>query len=463
MNIYFIDYENTKLHGLYGIEKLGRFDKVIIFYSENAQSITIDCMKSIQDTKAKVTLEHAEIGRHDFLDFQLSSYLGYMARKHSRADFFIVSADKGYECLESFWKNKGVNVKLIPNIANEEEKPTTESKQTKKEKAVSSKANKAASGAKKASKKKAAAPTPPKATVKLSKKSGTLSKKSLPSATKQTKENKSEIKTETKSKTKFETESEIKPEIKPEIKSEIKSPILSNSTQETQSANKPILPVTEKQTEKLPTISVYSKLDAPAVKQKEEPIKDEKSTVSLAEIKPKNTSLATIKKETSTSLAKTDSKKTNTAVKNGSDNNTADNLVSLLGDREKAETVSKILAQTKDKAEVHNRLQQFYGAQAKKVYDKIAPLLTSKPTMPANKKATAPATYNSENYAKYYRRVLELIHNANEAKIATEIILTAKSKSKVHTSLQQSIHDSSNTRASEIYKLIKPILDEVFK
>ena len=113
MNIYFIDYENTKLHGLYGIEKLGRFDKVIIFYSENAQSITIDCMKSINDTKAKVTLEHAEIGRHDFLDFQLSSYLGYMVRKHSFADFFIVSADKGYECLESFWKNKGVNVSLF--------------------------------------------------------------------------------------------------------------------------------------------------------------------------------------------------------------------------------------------------------------------------------------------------------------------------------------------------------------
>lgn len=462
MNIYFIDYENTKLHGLYGIEKLGRFDKVIIFYSENAQSITIDCMRSIHDTKAKVTLEHAEIGRHDFLDFQLSSYLGYMARKHSRADFFIVSADKGYECLESFWKNKGVNVKLIPNIANEEEKPTTESKQTKNEKAVSSKANKAASGAKKASKKKAATPTPPKATVKLSKKSGTLSKKNLPSATKQTKENKSEIKTGTKSKAKFETDSEIKPE----IKSEIKSPILSNGTQETQSANKPIAPVTEKQTEKSPIISVYSKLDAPAVKQKEEPIKDEKATVSLAEIKPKNTSLATVKKETSTALAKTDSKttkKTNTAVKNDSGDKFADNLVSLLGDREKAETVTKILAQTKDKAEVHNRLQQVYGAQAKKVYDKIAPLLTSKPTMPANKKATAPATYNSENYAKYYRRVLELIHNANEAKIATEIILTAKSKSKVHTRLQQSIHDSSNTRASEIYKLIKPILDEVFK
>lgn len=452
MNIYFIDYENTKLHGLYGIDKLGRFDKVIIFYSENAQSITIDCMKSIHDTKAKVTLEHAEIGRHDFLDFQLSSYLGYMARKHSRADFFIVSADKGYECLESFWKNKGVNVKLIPNIANEEEKPTTESKPTKNEKAVSYKTGKSASGTKKTSKKKA--------TVKLSKKSGTLSKKNLPSATKQTKENKSEIKTETKSKAKFETEAEIKPEIQSEIKSEIKSPILSNGTQDTQSANKPTAPVTEKQTEKSPAVSLYSKLEAPAAKQKEEPIKDEKAPVSLAEIKPKNTSLATVKKETSTALAKTDSKTTNSAVKNDSDN-TADNLVSLLGDREKAETVSKILAQTKDKAEVHNRLQQVYGAQAKKVYDKIAPLLTSKQSVPTSKKA-APTTYSGENYAKYYRRVLELIHNANEAKIATEIILTAKSKSKVHTRLQQSIHDSSNTRASEIYKLIKPILDEVF-
>lgn len=444
MNIYFIDYENTKLHGLYGIEKLGRFDKVIIFYSENAQSITIDCMKSINDTKAKVTLEHAEIGRHDFLDFQLSSYLGYMVRKHSFADFFIVSADKGYECLESFWKNKGVNVKLIPNIANEEEKPNTESKPNK---TVSSKTSKAASGAKKAAKKTASAPTQKKAKVQLSKKSSTQSKKNLPSATKQTKENKSELKSETKTKVKSETKSEIKSEIK------------SNNKQDTQQKNKPSAsPVTEKQAEKSPTISVYSKLDAPIPKQKEEPTKDEKASVALAEIKPKNTSLATVKKEPSTALAKT----SDSSKKSHEDDKNFENLVSLLGDIEKAETVNNILAKTTDKAEVHNKLQQIYGAQTKEVYDKIAPILTSKPSSPTNQKAS-PTSYSAENYAKYYRRVLELVHGANEAKIVTEIILTSKDKNRVHTRLQQNIQDSSNTRASEIYKLIKPILNEIFK
>ncbi len=425
MNIYFIDYENTKLHGLYGIEKLGRFDKVIIFYSENAQSITIDCMKSINDTKAKVTLEHAEIGRHDFLDFQLSSYLGYMVRKHSFADFFIVSADKGYECLESFWKNKGVNVKLIPNIANEEEKPNTESKPAKNEKAISSKTNRSAE-TKKASQKKASAPTQKKAKVQLSKKSSTQSKKNLPSATKQTKENKSGIKN------------------KPEIK------------QDTQPKTKPSAsPVTEKQAEKSPAVSVYSKLEAPVTKQKDEPTKKEKASVALAEIKPKNTSLVTVKKEPSTALAKT----SDGSKKSHEDDKNFENLVSLLGDIEKAETVNNILAKTTDKSEVHNKLQQIYGAQTKEVYDKIAPLLTSKPSSPT--KESAPGT--SETYAKYYRRVLELVHNANEAKIVTEIILTSKDKNRVHTRLQKNIQDSSNTRASEIYKLIKPILNEIFK
>lgn len=446
MNIYFIDYENTKLHGLFGIEKLGRFDKVIIFYSENAQSITIDCMKSINDTKAKVTLEHAEIGRHDFLDFQLSSYLGYMVRKHSFADFFIVSADKGYECLESFWKNKGVNVNLIPNIANEEEKPNTESKPAKNEKAVSSKTNKSASGAKKAAKKTASTPTPPKATVKLSKKSSTQSKKNLPSATKQTKENKSELKSETKTKVKSETKSEIKSEIK------------SNNKQDTQPKTMPSAsPVTEKQAEKSPIVSVYSRIDAPAAK-KDEPTKNEKSSVALAEIKPKNTSLATVKKEPSTALAKT----SDNSKKSHEDDKNFENLVSLLGDIEKAETVNNILAKTTDKAEVHNKLQQIYGAQTKEVYDKIAPLLTSKPSPLTNQKSV-PGIYSNEKYAKYYRRVLELVHGANEAKIVTEIILTSKDKNRVHTRLQQNIQDSSNTRASEIYKLIKPILNEIFK
>lgn len=175
----------------------------------------------------------------------------------------------------------------------------------------------------------------------------------------------------------------------------------------------------------------------------------------MAEIKPKNTSLVTVKKEPSTALAKT----SDGSKKSHEDDKNFENLVSLLGDIEKAETVNNILAKTTDKSEVHNKLQQIYGAQTKEVYDKIAPLLTSKPSSPT--KESAPGT--SETYAKYYRRVLELVHNANEAKIVTEIILTSKDKNRVHTRLQKNIQDSSNTRASEIYKLIKPILNEIFK
>ncbi len=452
MNIYFIDYENTKLHGLYGIEKLGRFDKVVIFYSENAQSITIDCMKSINDTKAKVMLEQAEIGRHDFLDFQLSSYLGYMAHKHPFANFFIVSADKGYECLESFWKNKGIKVTLIPNIANEEEKPTLDSKPTKNEKAVSSKKNKTTS--KTVSNRKSTA-APSKTKVKLSKKSSTQSKKNLPTITKQTKDNKTELKAEPKS------------EIKSKINSEIK--------QETVLAAKPqTAPTAEKKAEKSPAVPVYSKLDAPVSKQKEEPIitekaneteKTEKTSVALAEIKQKSLSLATVKKEKSTSLTKTSdsekSSKKNVTAENGKTNEALENLVSLIGDRKKAEAVSKILSKTNDKSEVHNELQQIYGAQAKEIYDKIVPLLTTKPSIPP-KKNSSTVTYSKENYSKYYRQILELIHNPNEAKIVTEIILSSKSKAEVHCLLQQSLNKTSPDRATEVYRLIKPILNDAF-
>ncbi len=460
MNIYFIDYENTKLHGLYGIEKLGRFDKVVIFYSENAQSITIDCMKSINNTKAKVMLEQAEIGRHDFLDFQLSSYLGYMAHKHPFANFFIVSADKGYECLESFWKNKGIKVTLIPNIANEEEKPTLDSKPTKNEKAVSSKKNKTTS--KTVSNRKSTA-APSKTKVKLSKKSYTQSKKNLPPITKQTKDNKTELKAEPKSEIKSEIKSKINSEIKPEIK------------QETLLAAKPqTAPTAEKKAEKSPAVPVYSKLDAPVSKQKEEPIitekaketeKTEKPSVALAEIKQKSLSLATVKKEKSTSLTKTSdsekSSKKNVTAENGKTNEALENLVSLIGDRKKAEAVSKILSKTNDKSEVHNELQQIYGAQAKEIYDKIVPLLTTKPSTPP-KKSSSTVTYSKENYSKYYRQILELIHNPNESKIVTEIILSSKSKAEVHCLLQQSLNKTSPDRATEVYRLIKPILNDAF-
>lgn len=41
MKIYLVDFENVKSKGLAGIDSLGETDKVIVFYSENSDTISL--------------------------------------------------------------------------------------------------------------------------------------------------------------------------------------------------------------------------------------------------------------------------------------------------------------------------------------------------------------------------------------------------------------------------------------
>ena len=47
MNIYVVDFENVNSQGLNGIDRLDSTDQVIIFYSENADSMTFDLHEQI--------------------------------------------------------------------------------------------------------------------------------------------------------------------------------------------------------------------------------------------------------------------------------------------------------------------------------------------------------------------------------------------------------------------------------
>ncbi len=530
MNIYFIDYENTKVHGLCGLEKLGRFDKVIIFYSENAQSITIECMKSINATKAKVQLEQAEIGRHDFLDFQLSSYLGYMVKKHPHSNFFIVSEDKGYECLMDFWKKKGVTVNLIPNIANKardtaESKPTpsankstvsSTAKQKKKKNLPS--ANKPNKSAKK-SRAQNTAKKPNRQTDEPKKKQNFFSAPSNPKKT-------DNLKTVTKNTApqsdllKSQITKKTKEEAKPEIKSEIKSPILPQlapkaetkaevSAEPKEEAKTAIVPETPKakeepkketkkeQAEQAPVICAYARLTPPTKKEtptqaaEESAEASEISTVSevaLREIKEETTSLATVSENTDIVLADNrteiteipldDTEKTkigslseeivsdapteddsvpseNAEKAENTDDDIFAKVSLLIKDKDEAKTVSEILLENDDKMSVHNTLQQEYGIRSKEIYNKIKPLIP-----PKDEKSAPEPTYNRDEYAKYYRKVLEIMHNPNDAKTITELIVTSKSKKILHENLQKEYGTESNTRAGEIYHLIKPIYEQ---
>ena len=104
MTIYLVDFENVRSEGLLGVENLEESDKVVIFYSNNANSITFEVHDLLMVSKAEVDIFKIQRGGRNSLDFQLSTYLGYLVMEKIYSDIVIISKDKGFLCATSFWE-----------------------------------------------------------------------------------------------------------------------------------------------------------------------------------------------------------------------------------------------------------------------------------------------------------------------------------------------------------------------
>jgi len=114
MAVYLIDFENVKQDGLNGIEQLEKNDKVIIFYSDNADKISFDVHINITKSSANITFRKVNVGSKNALDFQLSSYLGYLIAKKKDDKFYIVTRDNGFYVLNDFWAD--ADIKFIESL-----------------------------------------------------------------------------------------------------------------------------------------------------------------------------------------------------------------------------------------------------------------------------------------------------------------------------------------------------------
>lgn len=133
-NRYFlVDYENVHMTGLEGIEELSKTDTVYIFYSMNADSLSFEVMKLLSAAKAHIEYIKVNTQGRNALDFQLSSYIGYLLGRHEGARCYIVSNDKGYANVQIFWFGQGERVKLVPSIRD---RKTASTKRSDVEKVV---------------------------------------------------------------------------------------------------------------------------------------------------------------------------------------------------------------------------------------------------------------------------------------------------------------------------------------
>lgn len=101
---YLIDFENVRSDGLKGINWLSENDIVVIFYSNNADTLTFEAMDLILNSNATIRKFKIARGGKNALDFQLATYLGFLIQENKNPYFYIISKDNGFHYVIDFWK-----------------------------------------------------------------------------------------------------------------------------------------------------------------------------------------------------------------------------------------------------------------------------------------------------------------------------------------------------------------------
>jgi len=119
MRVFLVDFENVHSEGLVGVDTLTENDEVVVFYSNNADSITFEMMHKLMFCKAKLCYYKIRRGGRNALDFQMASYLGYLINACSviknkpEVEFFLISKDSGFDFVIDFWESGNINIKPI--------------------------------------------------------------------------------------------------------------------------------------------------------------------------------------------------------------------------------------------------------------------------------------------------------------------------------------------------------------
>ncbi len=120
MRHYFIDLENVRSAGLEGIVSLDESDFVHIFYSDNANSLTIPALESINSSKARVSFIKINTTGSNAMDFQIVAMLGAMIEREKTGDFYVISHDHGFRSAVNFcrdyFSDYGMTVGQYPAI-----------------------------------------------------------------------------------------------------------------------------------------------------------------------------------------------------------------------------------------------------------------------------------------------------------------------------------------------------------
>ena len=159
MKYYLLDYENVNSTGLDGVRDLGADSRIILFYTKNSSKIDLGVFNMLRSMKAEMSIIEVHHGKQA-LDIQLASYLGYLiGTEPDDTEYYIISKDKGYRNVQSFWPER--HIVLCRNLNSDSEivdEPTEAKKSSSRSRSRNGRKSTAAKATESAEEPKAAKP-----------------------------------------------------------------------------------------------------------------------------------------------------------------------------------------------------------------------------------------------------------------------------------------------------------------
>ena len=139
MRNFFIDLENVRSYGLEGILLLKPDDKVYVFYSDNANTLTIPTIESLNESSASVKYIKTNYIGANAMDFQIVTLLGASIEKEQKGSFYIISHDNEFKSAVKFCEGyftgydivTGVFANILLAINSEKGQPSEKKEQAR--------------------------------------------------------------------------------------------------------------------------------------------------------------------------------------------------------------------------------------------------------------------------------------------------------------------------------------------
>jgi hypothetical protein len=101
---YLIDFENVGSDGLKGCDQLKKNDQIHLFYTNNANKISLDVFSRRGEAELYV---HKVPVKSQSLDMHLVSYLGYLLGiNEENCSYVIISKDTDFDNIIKFWQEE---------------------------------------------------------------------------------------------------------------------------------------------------------------------------------------------------------------------------------------------------------------------------------------------------------------------------------------------------------------------